>query len=171
MMVLVRWNMWNVWLDITVRWSFWCFCWLFMRLYTKMLGPITKITLACLFFGRKGTNENSTFLECHTVSLLEYFPTFSKVILPSYSGWSSPKILDYIIIKVKVLWSFKTQEATHPVTEWHIPEDLNHQQLHSENLHSCGGKKFCTVVPPYPCVICSITYHSYMKTWIILNSI
>lgn len=43
-----------------------------------------------------------------------------------------------LILKIEVLWLFKTLDITPPVTWLHIPEDVSVQQQYCENLRSCG---------------------------------
>lgn len=55
--------------------------------------------------------------------------------VPSSSGPSSPRknVSACLTLTMKVLWSFKMSGITHPVTQHHIPRDLNLEQYHCEN--------------------------------------
>jgi hypothetical protein len=40
-------------------------------------------------------------------------------------------------LNIEALWSYKTLGTTHPITESHMPEDLNHKQHCSDKPKSC----------------------------------
>lgn len=44
-----------------------------------------------------------------------------------------------LTLKMKALCLFKTLGIAHPVTQYHIDEDLIHEEYHCENLKSCCG--------------------------------
>jgi hypothetical protein len=57
--------------------------------------------------------------------------------VPSSSGSSSQNVFShYLTLTMKALWCSKTSGITHPMTQHHIPQDLNLQQHHCENLRS-----------------------------------
>jgi len=72
-------------------------------------------------------NQFSTLIY-NIIQIIVHFTwrSFSALIKSSaiqchVTGWMDANIW-------KVLQSFKTSQTTHPITQQHIPEDLNHQQ-------------------------------------------
>jgi len=51
-----------------------------------------------------------------------------------FNSKQSKKTVDCLPWKLNNPWSFQTSGTTHPVTQHHIPENLNHQQHCHENL-------------------------------------
>jgi hypothetical protein len=86
---------------------------------------------------------DSSFLECDTVSLGEWFHTFWRIAVPASSRSISPSsnnsfFFDYMALKMKALHSFKTSETTHTMTQCHIPEYLSLQQHCCDNFTACN---------------------------------
>lgn len=86
--------------------------------------------------------EDPKLLRCQ---LCKYLPMFYMTIVPSSSGSCSSGrmeylnlFLDYLTLKIKGLQSFRTSVNTYQSTQCIIPEDLNLQQHHWENLTLCN---------------------------------
>ena len=63
-------------------------------------------------------------LRCEALPWSEWFPTFRKVLVSSFSESNS----------TSGMRNFETLGTTHPTTQPHIPEDLHCQQHRCENL-------------------------------------
>jgi hypothetical protein len=67
--------------------------------------------------------------------------TFMKIQffwhVPLYHWMSGSRVKQFKIQMMKEIYSFKTSANTHPTTSCHIPQDLNPQQHHCENLNYC----------------------------------
>ena len=70
-----------------------------------------------------------SFLE----SLGEWFSVFQGIVLPSSLGSHSPGLLDP---EDEGTMTLQMSGTTYPVTQRHLPEDLNPQQHWCENLKS-----------------------------------
>ena len=72
-----------------------------------------------------------------TVLLGGWFPLLQMVVMPPSSGSDSPRRNSLWTAwhwNMKAPESFKMSGTAHPVTQYHIPEDVNPQQHHYENL-------------------------------------
>jgi hypothetical protein len=71
--------------------------------------------------------------------------------------------LDCLALKLKVLQFFKMLVTTYPVTQYSIPDDLNLQQYHSENL------KFRIILIQFDlCFFMLVFIHSFIHPFTLL---
>jgi hypothetical protein len=58
------------------------------------------------------------------------------------------ELIDRFTLKMKPLWSFEASATNYPVTQCHIPEDLNPQQHLCEKQKSLSALLSVTATPP-----------------------